>query len=335
MKDQSLLLLIRFVSDNDLTIHELELLRDWMIIPENRELVDEWMHMIWDKAPEKELNLTFEQLTNQISEQYDRKKSGNFGFRKAVTLFQRAAAILIFPIIIFFFYYTWIREPVPSNVYTETIVPLGQKSEIVLPDSTHVWLNSASRLRYPVGFGSAIREVFLDGEAYFEVTRDKHHPFLVQTSSLAVEVLGTKFNVKAYPDEMEVKTALLEGKVNLQVALEAGKGDVETLEMKPGEMIEYSRTDHSVLRTGFKADEVIGWRSNRLIFRDDTFDKLVKKIERWYNVKIIYDKSLFSNQRLTVELLEGESLDRLFQIIEKAIHVNYRIDKQNIWISPK
>ncbi len=336
MTDPGLLLLIRFVSDNNLTISELTFLRDWITLPENRETINKWMHSIWFNAPEKESELTFNQLINAINEQYYTKKSHIFGSHEAVQLFQKLAAILIIPVILFFVYYTWIRKPVPKNIdYTEAIVPMGQKSEIVLPDSTHIWLNSASHLRYPVKFGSATREVFLDGEAYFEVKHKGHIPFVVHTSDLVVKVLGTKFNVKTYPDDEEVETALLEGEVHLQVSTDLGEDHVKILVMKPGEMINYSRANSSVLKTGFKADEIISWRNNRLIFRDDTFDKLVKKVERWYNVKIIYDQSLFKDKKLTVELLEGESLERLFQIIEKTIHVNYKIDKQNIYINPK
>lgn len=335
MTDPGLLLLGRFVSDNNLTYGELKLLRDWMLVPENRKTIDTWMHSIWIEAPEKESELTFKQLINTINEQYSLEKAQIFRFNKTVKLFQQAAAILIIPVILFFVYYAWIRRPDPVTIYTEAIVPMGQKSEIVLPDSTHIWLNSASRLRYPKEFGSVTREVYLDGEAYFEVKNNGHTPFLVHTSALAVKVMGTKFNVKAYPDDEEVETALLEGEVQLQVLTDLGKDHVKILVVKPGEMINYSRANSSVLKTGFKADETIGWRNNRLIFRDDTFDKLVKKIERWYDVKIIYDKALFRDKRLTVELLQGESLDRLFQIIEKTIHVNYKIDKQYIYINPK
>lgn len=336
MTDPGLLLLIRFVSENNLTISELKLLRDWITHPENREIINKWMHSIWLNAPEKESELTFNELISAINEQYYRKKSNLYGFHEIVQLFQKLAAILIIPVVLFFVYYTWIREPVQKNIdYTEVIVPMGQKSEIVLPDSTHIWLNSASHLRYPVKFGSATRDVFLDGEAYFEVKQKAHIPFLVHTPELVVKVLGTKFNVKSYLDDEEVETALLEGEVHLQVSTDLGKGHVKMLVMKPGEMINYSRASSSVLKTGFKADEITSWRNNRLIFRDDTFDKLVKKVERWYNVKIIYDQALFNDKKLTVELLEGESLERLFQIIEKTIHVNYKIDKQYIYINPK
>ncbi|HKJ43629.1 MAG TPA: FecR domain-containing protein, partial [Sunxiuqinia sp.] len=217
--------------------------------------------------------------------------------------------------------------------YAEAIVPKGQKSEVVLPDSTHIWLNSGTRLRYPIQYGSGTRDVFLTGEAYFEVTPDKHKPFIVHAAQVNVKVLGTKFNVRAYSDDKDIETALLSGKVNLFVNHDSDNS--KKLVMKPGDLIDYTKSNHIIQKTGFDADEVIGWKNNRLVFRDDTFNNLVKKIERWYNVQIIYDKSRFQKQRLTVELREGESIERLFQIIEKAINVDYRIEKQKIYVSPK
>lgn len=332
MTDQGLLLLIRFTAKKNLSVQELKQLGEWMAAPGNREVIHEWMQEEWNAAPDVESAVTYDQLIGEINKQYRLKRSTGFWDSKAVRLFQRAAAILIFPIALAFLYNILSQKP-DTPVYSEVIVPKGQKSEIILPDSTHIWLNSDSRLRYPVRFSDTQREVFLKGEAYFEVEKDRHKPFIVHASAIAVKVLGTKFNVKAYPDDPEIETALLEGKVSLSVMAKPGK--TEQVELNPGELVNYSGSGKSLVKTGFKTDEVVGWKSNRLIFRDDTFDKLVKKIERWYNVDINYDKSLFNDKRLTVELLEGESLERLFQVIGKAIDVNYKIDKQNITISPK
>jgi ferric-dicitrate binding protein FerR (iron transport regulator) len=248
-----------------------------------------------------------------------------------VRQFQKIAAILILPVIILSGYYIFRNNE--QVQYAEAIVPKGQKSEIVLPDNTHIWLNSATSLRYPARFGKNNREVFLDGEAYFEVVENNHKPFTVHTSELSIKVLGTKFNVKSYRDDKNVETALLTGNINLSV--HSGQDRTNEIDINPGEMIGYSRTEKSVLKSGFEADEVIGWKNNRLIFRDDTFDNLAKKIERWYDVEMIYNKELFEDQRLTVELLEGESLERLMQIIEKTIQIDYKIDKQKIFINPK
>ena len=329
MEGNSLALLKRFITNEQLNIQELKQLKGWIENHENQFTLNNWIQTQWDIASNIESELTFKKLITKINEQYYSKKTKNFMDSEILKKFQKIAALLILPLIIVSVYFIFFNKNLQVQ-YTETIVPKGQKSEIVLPDNTHIWLNSASHLRYPSQFGRSNREVFLDGEAYFEVTKNKHKPFIVHTSDVAVKVLGTNFNVKAYSDDKEIETALFAGHVNL--IFRSSNGETNEMEMKPGDLFNYSKLNKSVSKSGFKTDETIGWKINRLIFRDDTFDNLVKKIERWYNVEIIYDKTLFKDQRLTVELLEGESLERLFQIIERAINVNYRIDKQKIYI---
>ena len=330
MTDESFLL-IRFLEGNDLDLVQLKQLREWLSASGHRDTVDKFMTEVWEKSQPEKSKLTFDQLLEAINRQYRQRRSVVFWRTGGLVLFQRIAAILIIPVILFFMYYV-IAQKSEATVYAKTITPNGQKSEVVLPDSTHIWLNSGSILSYPVPFTGKQREIFLQGEAYFEVKKDRHKPFLVHASSLTVMVTGTRFNVMAYPDDPDIRTALLDGHVNL--LLKSGNGEVRRIEMQPGELAECSKTQNSVSMTRFKKDEVIGWKNNQLVFRDDTFDKLVKKMERWYNVQVVYDKMHFNDRRLTVELLEGESLERLCQIIEKTMHVSCIIKKQKVYIQP-
>ncbi|MGE4587128.1 MAG: FecR family protein, partial [Mangrovibacterium sp.] len=291
-----------------------------------------WMKQEWDTVPEMESRLSYDRLVAEIIRLNPAKKRFSSSGVTAMQVFQRIAAVLILPVLLLAGYFL-IRDQSEMARYSEIIVPKGQKSELMLPDSTHIWLNSGSRLRYPVRFLGKRREVYLSGEAYFEVEKDQNRPFVVHAASLAVHVLGTKFNVRAYPDDQDMETALLEGKVKLM--LDHSQEQDAGIELSPGDLLLYSGKTGIVKKEGFVPDEVVGWKNNRLIFRDDTFDKLVAKIERWYNVRISYDRRLFQNKRLTVELAEGESLERLFEIIGKAISVEYEIDKQEIKIRPK
>ncbi|MCW0481865.1 FecR family protein [Gaoshiqia sediminis] len=326
-------LLKKFIAGEHLTAQELKQLRDWMVRPENMVRLDEWMQELWMQAPELESEVHFEEIIAQVNSQYQsRREEKGFWELPVVKHFQRAAAILILPVILVSAYY-FLHVTDTTDQYTEAIVPNGQKSEIVLPDGTHIWLNSGTRLRYPSKYGSGNRDVFLEGEAYFEVTPNKHAPFVVNTSNVAVNVLGTKFNVKAYPDETDVETALLSGKINL--LLKPGSGKNQLIEMKPGEKVNYNLQQKITATNGFETDEIVGWKNNRLVFRDDTFDKLVKKIERWYDVEVLYDEMLLDSQRLTVELNEGESIDRLMEIIDKVMHVESQIVNRKVMIKPK
>jgi len=222
----------------------------------------------------------------------------------------------------------------PVGQYTETIAPRGQKSQIVLADGTKVWLNSDTKIKYPGNFSKNQRDVYLDGEAFFEVAKNEHQPFVVHTSQVNVKVLGTKFNIKAYADESDVETSLFEGKINLIMNNSSSGSPVEK-EVKPGQSFVYSKTDHQLVANRFPQEEINGWKKNQLIFKDDTFSNLVRKVERWYDVKVVYDEKQFDDRRLTVELYEGERLDRLMSIISLALSVDYKYEKGEIILTPR
>jgi len=151
---------------------------------------------------------------------------------------------------------------------------------------------------------------------------------------MSVEVLGTKFNVKAYADEDNVETSLFEGKVSLLMSNPWSK-ETAVKEVKPGQSLLYSRTNRELTYNRFPQEEISGWKKNQLIFRDDTFSNLVRKVERWYDVKVLYDEKKFSDRRLTVELYEGERLERLLNIIGLALSVDYKYEKGEIKLTPK
>jgi ferric-dicitrate binding protein FerR (iron transport regulator) len=149
-----------------------------------------------------------------------------------------------------------------------------------------------------------------------------------------VKVLGTKFNVKAYADENQVEISLFEGRINLMLPVNALDRPVEKV-LNPGQSVIFSNITSDLALTRFPKDEIDGWKKNQLIFKDDTFFKLVKKIERWYNVQMIYDEKKFDNRRLTVELFEGERLEKLMDILSLALSVDFKYEKGKIILTPK
>jgi ferric-dicitrate binding protein FerR (iron transport regulator) len=106
-------------------------------------------------------------------------------------------------------------------------------------------------------------------------------------------------------------------------------------EVDPGQSLVYSKTDHQLVANKFPQDEINGWKNNQLIFKDDTFSNLVRKVERWYDVKVVYNEKLFNDRRLTVELYEGERLERLMDIISLTLSVDYKYEKGEIILTPK
>jgi len=325
----------RFLAEKDCTSQELTALKRWLSDAATHSEVESWLAENWATSPENDSDTLIETVFQQIEAYQDERQSKSvFSIKRMLKIYQKVAAFLLIPIIGFGILY-WVSQQNQSvGQYTETIAPRGQKSQIVLTDGTKVWLNSDTKIKYPGNFSKNERDVYLDGEAFFEVSKNPHQPFVVHTSGVDVKVLGTKFNVKAYADENQIETSLFEGKVNLLLNDPSSTQQIEK-EVEPGQSFIYSKADHQLAANKFPQDEINGWKKNQLIFKDDTFSNLVKKVERWYDVKVVYDEEQFNDRRLTVELYEGERLDRLLNIISMALSVDYKYEKGEIRLTPK
>ena len=324
----------RFLAEKECSIQELTEFKRWLSDPKTQTEVESWIAQNWATSAEIDSNTLIETVFTQIQEyQKEHQMKSRFSVARILKVYQKIAAFLLIPIIGVGVLY-WVSQSNQSaDQYTETIAPRGQKSQIVLADGTKVWLNSDTKIRYPGNFSKNQRDVYLDGEAFFEVSKNERQPFVVHTSGVNVKVLGTKFNVKAYSDENQIETSLFEGRVNLLMTNTSDK-TIEK-EVKPGQSFVYSKTDRQFVLNRFPKDEINGWKKNQLIFKDDTFSNLVRKIERWYDVKVMYDEKQFNDRRLTVELYEGERLDRLMEIISLALSVNYEYEKGEVVLTPK
>ncbi|WP_025144070.1 FecR family protein [Pedobacter jeongneungensis] len=160
--------------------------------------------------------------------------------------------------------------------------PNGGEWQIRLPDGSTVWLNAASSIQYPLNIGTAKQRVVkLDGEAYFEVAKDKAHPFIVETDKQSVEVLGTHFNINSYNDEIVTKTTLLEGSVRV-----SQKNTNQSEILKPGEQSILSVSGIDV--KGVDVDEAIAWKNGYFMFNNEKQVSILRKVARWYNVEVEY-----------------------------------------------
>lgn len=160
--------------------------------------------------------------------------------------------------------------------------PVGKVFSLVLSDGTKVWLNSLSKITYPVAFNQQERKVELVGEAYFEVAKDAQRPFYVLNGKAEIKVLGTHFNVNAYPDESKSAVTLLEGSIMFIK-------DNNSLILKPGKQIQFSQNDTDEKLINANIDEVMAWKNNLFIFNQTKLTQILKDISRWYNVSVIYD----------------------------------------------
>lgn len=176
--------------------------------------------------------------------------------------------------------------------YNTLIVPYGRRAKITMEDGTEVWLNAGSRMVYPVAFDGKNREVFLEGEAYFDVTQRAGHPFFVYTSQLKTAVLGTAFNISAYADDAEQTVVLIQGSVKVH----ANIGASEQL-LTPGYKAGYSVIDHNVSKEHVNTLMYTAWKDGRLLFDRAPLQHILKKLSRYFNIRItteINSQSTFS-----------------------------------------
>lgn len=214
--------------------------------------------------------------------------------------FRKIAAIIAFVIsvsIASYYIYSDISSPADTAFQYETFSPIGSQTKIILPDSTVVWLNSGSSLKYNRAYGKKEREVALTGEAYFEVKKDKTKPFIVHTDSLNVNVLGTVFNLRAYNADEDVIVSLIEGSVN--ISLPTSK-NVDLLSMKPNERMVFNKQTKKIESSETDASRSALWTTGKLCFVDATLYQISKDLERKYNVEI-----QIANDKIKNEIFSG------------------------------
>lgn len=218
---------------------------------------------------------------------------------------------------------------------TNTIeTPNGGQYQVCLPDGSKVWLNAASKLIYPVSFATQKeRKVTLSGEAYFEITKDKQHPFHVKTANQEIKVLGTHFNVNGYSDEGSIRTTLLEGSVRVLAGNGSGvqHQDADGVVLKPGQQ--------SILKAGkinvtkVDTEEAIAWKQGVFNFNNEDIFSIMRKLARWYNIEVIYEGRV-PDVRFGAEISRSRSLAQVLKILEKTEGVKFKIEGRRVTVMP-
>nr|WP_121273450.1 FecR domain-containing protein [Pedobacter schmidteae] len=209
----------------------------------------------------------------------------------------------------------------------QVTTPRGGTYQITLPDGTKVWLNAASKLEFPSNFGNKVQRIVnLKGEAYFEVSKNKSIPFIVTTDNQRVEVLGTHFNVNAYADEAAVKTTLLEGSVKVSSTLSS-----RAAVLKPNQQSVLANNKITVTQADI--NETMAWKYGDFLFKTEDFKTIMRKIARWYNVDIIYDKTAPENLALGGVVSRSKNISAVLKIMEATGDVHFKIEGRQITVS--
>ncbi|HYW96018.1 MAG TPA: FecR family protein [Bacteroidales bacterium] len=240
----------------------------------------------------------------------------------------------------------------PGQAVFSVIVPEGEKSQIILSDSTKIWINSGSKLTYPATFGKATREVYLEGEAFFDVTHNDKLPFVVTTNEILIKVLGTSFNVKSYADEGTVETTVVRGKVridsrthektvflspNEKAIFHKEKREMEVtsptakIPMKTKE-IDLKNLPMPVTIRKVNPEPITSWKDQHLIFSDETLEDMIVRMERWYDVKIVLKDNNLKTQRYTGKFVHNETIYQVLEAIEMTTPIDYEAGEGQIFI---
>ncbi|MDX9883602.1 MAG: DUF4974 domain-containing protein [Prolixibacteraceae bacterium] len=242
------------------------------------------------------------------------------------------AAILAFPIAIavslLFFGEPTIGQL--NQTIAEVSAPAGHISKCKLPDGTEVWINSGSKITYdPLAFNAETREVYLDGEAYFDVVQNKRKAFYVRSAMADVKVTGTSFNVKAHSDSQIFETVLTEGSILLDLKRE---GTSQQIEVKPGERVIYETGQEKFLVQDVDTRIYSAWRDGQIIFQDATLNDLIAELERIYDVKFKLSDPGLGNYRFRGAFSYDANLIDALEKFKVTARIGYRIENKEVWL---
>lgn len=211
-----------------------------------------------------------------------------------------------------------------SMQYNVLQTPRGGEYTVTLSDGTRVYLNAASKLKYPVTFDDRKREVYLSGEAYFEVAKDSSKPFHVITDAMRVKVYGTEFNVNTY-NVASVQTVLVSGKVGIR-----GKGSSEEYIMKPSQLAEFGNdgTFKGIREVNVKA--YTAWRDGRFVFEDESLEEILNRLSRWYDVDVLYGSEKIKGYHFTGHVEKYKDIKIILRAISKMVGVHFTIKDRTI-----
>ena len=301
---------------------EIEKLQYWLQESADNRRYFRQMRNIWDASERdpREENIDTTGALNKVLQRIAVKSPGNTFWQQ----WQRVAAILMIPLIagnIIWFLGVKKNAGIAKPVYNEVYAAFGTRSAITLADGTKVWLNSGTSMRYPDRFTGKKREVFLNGEAYFEVNADPSRPFVVSSPSLMVTATGTKFCVHDYASKSGAEAILVSGKVT--VGKQAANNKISFITgLKPGERLLFDKQTRNFSLEQVDPYKYIAWKDGKLIFRNDPLRNVVERISQIYNVDIELQGEALQDYRYRATF-QDESLSEILRLLKLSSPIDY------------
>ncbi len=273
-----------------------------------------------DTSPGKNIDPILDRIHHTIHLK-DSLKKKNAG-RKIYFWYSSVAAAVLLPLLVLSFYLVYQsgkntgaaqENPVVSQIHAPTM----SRVQFSLPDGTTGWLNSNSTLEYSVPFSNN-RKIKLTGEVYLDVAHDESHPFSIDVKDASVKVLGTRLNVNGYPDENYLEVVLEEGKIEF-----TSKNGSERTVMQPGEKITYKNGEIEGY-TKTDPEKYTSWKEGKLVFRGDPMEEVARRIERWYNVKVVLEDEVLKTYSFRATF-EDDPLSELLRLLSMTSPIDYEI----------
>lgn len=219
---------------------------------------------------------------------------------------------------------------IPENI---VVTPVGGEYQLILSDGTKVWLNALSEIRYPIQFTGNSRKVYVSGEVYFEVAKNAERPFMVNVGDVEVEVLGTQFNIMAYADENNIETTLVEGAVRLKSRDVSGK--LSSVNLKPNCQASYNRYSKIVEIKEVDVDTYVAWKNGKFIFEKDGLSNIMRKLERWYGVKVFFETQDLKDLRFSARIDRYGNIENILKKMEQTTKVRFEVKNNIVLIKRK
>lgn len=301
---------------------------------EERKIVEDWFasfdNIHENKLSEEEKNSLFKPVDREIQHILQKSRDHH---RFNNWLMIAAGLLLAFSVtIIYFNFHTKATYNPVSYSYIST--KRGVKKEFSLPDGSIVYLNSESVIRIPSNFNEKTRELALSGEAYFQISHNSAKPFTIRSGKLLITDLGTSFNVKAYPEEMQIRVAVESGKVKVEKNTISGNPELFAAAITHNQQLIYNEKTNSHTLSNTQTKNAIAWHKNQLFFVNASFEEVTATLERWYNVTVKLDNDDGQCRRYTVSF-NNEPIGKVLSVFEKLSGITYQIKDRTIFINLK
>ena len=299
----------------------------WLVHPSNQKEKEEALLSIWNEYPTGANAETYHSLkTTQRKIRQNQSPSKQYNL---VHKLLRIAAILIIPLLSIAGSYLYIKQNTYNPELIQCFVPEGENQEVILPDGSTVNINSGSILIYPKKFKGDTRTLYLTGEANFTVKKDKEHPFIVSTSYLKVQALGTKFNVQAYSESDKITTTLENGAVKVDKIEDDGISFI----LSPNEQLEYNYKTGVFKKRKIDAANYSSWTKGELNLINMPLKEILSAIQRKYDVSFIINPHLLTSDLYTIKFRRNEDINTVMKILTLTVDgLNYNIEDNVISI---